>query len=827
MLARSSSFVPCFFAVAVFLVKAQCPTRNETIARHVGRFPCRKSCTPGDSRCKGTRVCTCDHECGYSCIKFENFCPLPPAIPNMENVFIYRGNTNPSLVPKTTNEFRYDDMAEYVCAPGYSKENTIPHFCHGRRGWTGTTNCVQICPNEQNIPTDVVTSVQCGTSCKTDDDCNESRRCFCDGLCGRTCVSEVTSCVVPSGLGASLITSPPDAATRAVGESMTYRCRGRERLLGGAEGEKSVTCLMDGRWSDQPPACVDLERSYIQAFDNINHVVYFLFDLAYDVDDTSLRNSVEFSLNLVRRFAENSTGGFSCGVIIFASRAKIILDPSGSQQTPDDVIELLKSIPKNRASTQPLLGMERYTSASLLLLKELMMLSSSQSASKNHGSYVLLFTNGKHGMGSPPGHEVVSISRSRDKPEFFLITSCTHCMESSDINEEFLMLAQDNPENIYFLDNHYEIDDVIDNITDARIDFSVCGQAGDIGSAREQTRLDRIIGGSDATERSWPWQGAITLYNENVIKTYADTNFFGGATLISNRFVLTAAHLFVTLSGAYDGWQQDVVVTLGLHKRPMHGGDRLPSVVKVFRARNVIEHELFTMERYDYDVALIELGDEIKQVGDVWETTSNEGWVTYTAFIRPVCLPCMGDSWLERVFTNFQPELPIGNLTQEECRIRGDILLERKPRKKKPLAVVTGFGHTSPLLVSHASEARPSLYLRQGLLKLETDERCRIVANDIIDWSVPPGKLYTERMLCAVSAFYYRTIDACIGDTGGPFVKEIYHEQTGKSFWMQIGLVSWGWGCGQEYRQDGILHQFPGYYTNVLRMMSWIKKRYS
>ena len=51
--------------------------------------------------------------------------------------------------------------------------------------------------------------------------------------------------------------------------------------------------------------------------------------------------------------------------------------------------------------------------------------------------------------------------------------------------------------------------------------------------------------------------------------------------------------------------------------------------------------------------------------------------------------------------------------------------------------------------------------------------RCRIVANDIIDWSVPPGKLYTERMLCAVSAFYYRTIDACIGDTGGPFVKEV------------------------------------------------------
>ena len=44
----------------------------------------------------------------------------------------------------------------------------------------------------------------------------------------------------------------------------------------------------------------------------------------------------------------------------------------------------------------------------------------------------------------------------------------------------------------------------------------------------------------------------------------------------------------------------------------------------------------------------------------------------------------------------------------------------------------------------------------------------------------------------------------------------------GKGCWIQIGIVSWGWGCGSTYTENGIKHQFPGYYTSVAALMPWI-----
>ena len=48
------------------------------------------------------------------------------------------------------------------------------------------------------------------------------------------------------------------------------------------------------------------------------------------------------------------------------------------------------------------------------------------------------------------------------------------------------------------------------------------------------------------------------------------------------------------------------------------------------------------------------------------------------------------------------------------------------------------------------------------------------------------------------------------GDSGGPFVTpEGDH-------WTQIGVVSWGIGCGKQH--------YPGVYTRVSKMMEWINK---
>jgi secreted trypsin-like serine protease len=68
-----------------------------------------------------------------------------------------------------------------------------------------------------------------------------------------------------------------------------------------------------------------------------------------------------------------------------------------------------------------------------------------------------------------------------------------------------------------------------------------------------------------------------------------------------------------------------------------------------------------------------------------------------------------------------------------------------------------------------------------------------------------PGGIESH-MLCAGQ----KGKDSCNGDSGGPMVMG-----TG-STWSQIGVVSWGIGCGKSH--------YPGVYTRVTVVRDWIDR---
>ncbi|XP_039078267.1 serine protease 52-like [Hyaena hyaena] len=106
---------------------------------------------------------------------------------------------------------------------------------------------------------------------------------------------------------------------------------------------------------------------------------------------------------------------------------------------------------------------------------------------------------------------------------------------------------------------------------------------------------------------------------------------------------------------------------------------------------------------------------------------------------------------------------------------------------------VTGWGITIPRQ-SMTSE------LQKVNIKLVNWETCSHI--------VP---MLTRNMLCAGSPQGGK--DACQGDSGGPLVCQ---KKNNRSIWYQLGIVSWGVGCGRK--------KLPGVYTKVSNYLSWIGK---
>ncbi|XP_070690743.1 suppressor of tumorigenicity 14 protein homolog [Pempheris klunzingeri] len=120
-------------------------------------------------------------------------------------------------------------------------------------------------------------------------------------------------------------------------------------------------------------------------------------------------------------------------------------------------------------------------------------------------------------------------------------------------------------------------------------------------------KLNRIVGGQNAELGEWPWQ--VSLH----FQTYGHVC---GASIISERWLLSAAHCFVTsdpMNHVASNWQtysgmQDQYKQDGVQRSPV---------------KRIISHPDYNQMTFDYDIALLELSEPL----------------TFTNTIQPICLP--------------------------------------------------------------------------------------------------------------------------------------------------------------------------------------------
>jgi secreted trypsin-like serine protease len=266
----------------------------------------------------------------------------------------------------------------------------------------------------------------------------------------------------------------------------------------------------------------------------------------------------------------------------------------------------------------------------------------------------------------------------------------------------------------------------------------------------------RVVGGAAAATGAWPWQVLILVPGAKDSKKIA----MCGGSLIGQRWVLTAAHCIQK----FDRSQQILVI----EQRPPAAKPPAPGVPadidpkSLHRVSMAVAHPQWNINTLENDIALLELNE------------------------------------------------PAARSRAVELLLSPDAGLESPPAK----VVVTGWGQTRDIVeqgggyidVVTQKPIRPEDVLPDRLMEVElplvATDQCRASNREV------PAPI-DHRNLCAGVPEGGK--DDCHGDSGGPLVGRDDRGQ-----WMQIGIVSWGIGCGRPGH--------PGVYTRVSAFADWIRE---
>ncbi|XP_041782919.1 CLIP domain-containing serine protease B14 [Anopheles merus] len=268
----------------------------------------------------------------------------------------------------------------------------------------------------------------------------------------------------------------------------------------------------------------------------------------------------------------------------------------------------------------------------------------------------------------------------------------------------------------------------------------------------------RIIGGNDTELGEFPWMAMLRFQARNR-KIHGNC----GASLVSKRFVLSAAHCFTAAKSK--GWKIHSVRVAEWNFMNHRGskdckqvkGYDVPICRKDYDVARFVQHPEYRVNAgvHVNDIVLIELAADVE----------------YNVFVAPICLPVSNDT----------AQLPWGSSDEPEIEY-----------------TAAGWGSTE----SGKESTGMSYQLKQINLRAFDKERCKKL------FQVPSGVGVGLGHICAGGI---RDEDTCHGDSGGPLMEAV------GGVWYLAGITSFGWPrCGR----DGV----PGVYTNVSHYMGWLER---
>nr|XP_039260971.1 sushi, von Willebrand factor type A, EGF and pentraxin domain-containing protein 1-like [Styela clava]XP_039260972.1 sushi, von Willebrand factor type A, EGF and pentraxin domain-containing protein 1-like [Styela clava] len=333
------------------------------------------------------------------------------------------------------------------------------------------------------------------------------------------------------------------------------------------------------------------------------------------------------------------------------------------------------------------------------------------------------------------------------------------------------------------------------------IDYTKCGIAGDVDRI-DKIKVLRVIEGTNAIEGAWPWQVVVLKKKSTVSQTF--DNVRGGASILNNRWLLTASHIFDSAKRREKNWQKNFIFAIGITEIRLV--DEQVGTERYYDADKIIMHEKFTLHNMKNDIALIKLGYNLIIKNEDFIINS-VGVLVFNEVIRPICIPCINNCKDSR-FSSSKFDSDDCDKQGEKYKLSGTDFNNFSP------SVVTGFGHTTERTPDDFSGIITSLRLQQGALEIKNTTYCKDRLGVMRrTWDGAPD--FVPGIFCAINS--KKNVDSCQGDSGGPLVRKIKSKE-GETCWYQVGIVSWGLGCGAKVNDVA----YPGFYTDVFYFVPWI-----